>query len=534
MRYINNKLKDRLPFAAEILPILVTSLLPLFFDLSYQINLYMLWEGAYRLSLFQIPYKDFGIPMGIYGWVVPALFFKIFGASLYTLAQTQAFMNILSGLSFRWILINAGTSVWVRFLSIVVFSLTYILGLYWPQYNHTVIIFQLIGLGFLFKYFSVSSHARSWVFLVLSALFLTISFFTKQDAGALVLLIAIFLVSYYCLAQKAILPLLLLTGAVMIFFALNIVPFLNYDFGYWFNYGQLPHYGRISLYDIIRVNMQESRWEKIYFLLVVGIFLYRKKNFGTTVNENLFTLLVLGILTQAMIFQVTSYVPRDNNIFFHAFSIAYILHFLFKLPGFNSWQSITILLIMISIWWSEKTWKYADKFISKILVPSINKEVVSINTYILTPPECNIYANVSAWQLSSREAFRNVRMPATTVSGIEKTIETIHTIKSVKKPRVLNMSELTPLAKEAGYALEQGPLWYHLGVGMFHRELRVILSRIENNYYDVVIFENIPTLNNFYPFEVREALIRKYALAYTFDAPRIVYPGTIEVYLPQK
>ncbi|HNT49855.1 MAG TPA: hypothetical protein PKK67_04665, partial [Cyclobacteriaceae bacterium] len=121
------------------MPIVVTSLLPLFFDLSYQINLYMIWEGAYRLSLNQLPYKDFGIPMGIYGWVMPALFFKMFGASLFTLAKTQAFMNIVSGLSFRWILINVGASAPVRFLCIVIFSLTYILGLYWPQYNHTVI-----------------------------------------------------------------------------------------------------------------------------------------------------------------------------------------------------------------------------------------------------------------------------------------------------------------------------------------------------------------------------------------------------------
>lgn len=534
MLYLNKKINRKIIVTAEVLPLVAASLLPLFFDLSYQINLYMIWEGAYRLSLHQLPYQDFGIPMGVYGWVVPALFFKIFGASLFTLAKTQAFMNLISGISFRWILVNVGASAPVRFLSIVVFSLTYILGLYWPQYNHTVIIFQLVGFGFLFQYFVNPSGKWSWLHLFGCAFFLTISFFTKQDAGAMAVLIAVILVAYYSFTAKTIRPAVWIIGFFTVLFLLNIVPFLSHDFGYWFNYGQPPHYGRISLYDIIRINMQESRWEKIYLVLVLGIYLYRRKTVGTTHLEDLFTLLVLGVLVQAMIFQVTSYVPRDNNIYFHAFGCAYVLFFLFKLPGFTSMVTVSVLLVMIGIWWSEKYWKYADKVVAKVFAPAVNKEVVSINTYIVEPPECNFFANVSQWQLSPVESFKNVRMPASTVAGINKVLETINTIKAEKPPVVLNMSELTPLAKEAGYDLERGPLWYHLGVGMFDRELKTILTKINNNYYDVVIFENIPTLNNFYPFEVREALLKKYSLAYTFDAPRIVYPGTIEVYFPVK
>ena len=38
----------------------------------------------------------------------------------------------------------------------------------------------------------------------------------------------------------------------------------------------------------------------------------------------MFTLLTLGILAEAAIFQVTSYVPEDNNIFFHSFAFVFI------------------------------------------------------------------------------------------------------------------------------------------------------------------------------------------------------------------
>lgn len=532
MLYINNQtLTSRVQLTLELSPIFITALLPVFFDLSYQINLYMIWEGAYRLSLGQLPYRDFGIPMGFYGWVMPALFFKIFGASLFTLAKTQAFMNIVSGLSFRWILKCIGAPSPARFLSIVVFSLTYILGLYWPQYNHTVIIFQFVGFGFMFQYLSNPTTRWSIVHLIACTIFLTIAFFTKQDAGGLAILIAVVIIAYQSFVTKTVKPILITVLSFTTLFLINIVPFVQHDFGYWFNYGQPPHYGRISLYDILRINMEESRWEKIYFVVVIGIYFYRKWNFGTSHLDNLFTLFVLGIMAQAMIFQVTSYVPKDNNIFFHAFFTAYVLFFLFRIERLATLKPVVLLFFMICFWWSEKYWKYADKVVSKVFAPSIKKDVVSINTYILEPAECDFYADVSTWQQSPYKAFQHVRMPTSTVKGIAQTLSLVDQLKPKGQAAVLNMSELTPLAKEAGYPLEAGPLWYHYGVGLFDRELAAILSRIDSHYYDVVIFEDIPTLNNFYPFTVREALQKKYSLRYSFEAPRIVYPGTIEVYV---
>ena len=85
------------------------------------------------------------------------------------------------------------------------------------------------------------------------------------------------------------------------------------------------------------------------------------------------------------------------------------------------------------------------------------------------------------------------------------------------------MSELTPLAKEVPFALEKGsyyPLWYHKGVGMFQKETDMFCDRIKNNYYDLVLFEYIPYLNNFYPFEVRDCLMQYYQKVDVFTAPR--------------
>ena len=96
-------------------------------------------------------------------------------------------------------------------------------------------------------------------------------------------------------------------------------------------------------------------------------------------------------------------------------------------------------------------------------------------------------------------------------------------VKNNKSLKVLNMTELTPLAAEIPFALETGshyPLWFHKGVGMFEKETNMFVDRINNNHYDLVLFEYIPYLNNFYPYKVREALKANYRQVDRFPAPR--------------
>ena len=68
---------------------------------------------------------------------------------------------------------------------------------------------------------------------------------------------------------------------------------------------------------------------------------------------------------------------------------------------------------------------------------------------------------------------------------------------------------------------------------MFNRQAEIYESRIREHYYDLVLFEYIPTLNNFYPFRVRDALRQHYQLVDSFWAPRrgLDTKGEIEVYI---
>ena len=66
---------------------------------------------------------------------------------------------------------------------------------------------------------------------------------------------------------------------------------------------------------------------------------------------------------------------------------------------------------------------------------------------------------------------------------------------------------------------------------MFNKQAEMFESKIANQYYDLVLFENIPSLNNFYPFRVRDSLKMHYRAVDSFPAPRRGdTQGYIEVY----
>src|SRR5580692_4513933 len=103
---------------AEVLVILLLACVPLFIHLPYRVNIFLSWEGAYRMSKGQLPFRDFGTPLGGVYWVIPAIFFKLLGPKMITLVKAQVFINIVSGFAFRSILQSLAVNRGVRLASV--------------------------------------------------------------------------------------------------------------------------------------------------------------------------------------------------------------------------------------------------------------------------------------------------------------------------------------------------------------------------------------------------------------------------------
>src|SRR5215213_9619870 len=166
---ISYQKRTRLFSIFELILIVGLACVPLFISFPFRVNIFLSWEGAYRISEGQVPYRDFGMPLGYMYWVIPAMFFKIFGTQMITLVKAQVLINILSGLAFRSILKSLNVQPGIRLLSVFLYCISFSFFNFWPWYNHTVIVYEMIGLSFLMRY--IFSAKRNWLLLTASALF---------------------------------------------------------------------------------------------------------------------------------------------------------------------------------------------------------------------------------------------------------------------------------------------------------------------------------------------------------------------------
>src|SRR5690606_147385 len=133
-------------------------------------------------------------------------------------------------------------------------------------------------------------------------------FFTKQDIGALGLLINLVLVVVHSFINRNWKYAVVYGGGLLAFFLLNILPFVSYEFGYWFNHGQAPHSSRLRISDIFNELITGSEWIKFYLLVIVIILIRKRffvKEYIAEQKNIVLALLALGILAQATIIQFT-------------------------------------------------------------------------------------------------------------------------------------------------------------------------------------------------------------------------------------
>ena len=544
----------------ELLIIVFLACVPLFIHLPYRVNIFLSWEGAYRMSQGQLPFRDFGIPLGGMYWVIPAIFFKLFGAKMITLVKAQVLINIVAGLSFRSILRSLSVDRAVRLAAVLLFCLSYSFFNFWPWYNHSVIVYELVALAFLCRYLRVDmagAGGRYGLFWLVGAAFFTCcSFLTKQDGGGLAFVVACWVLGVDGLLQRRWKPLLVFAASFLVLLGLIVAPFLSHGFGYWFNHGQPPHSSRVSLFDILSEFFGYSVWIKFYFFLIAVLGFVRWRTWAALRADRAAVLLValtIGILGEAAILQITSYTPPDNNIFFQSFGFACAFSLLTPLLPLRPERPALLLVLSLGVifWWSGSWWNYTQRIVAKFFpkkematVSPTGENVVNKDTYMISRDTVRDIP-MSEWVECELPAFRKISMPAPTVAGIHRLLDMdlIRKYREGRKPgdapgdlKVLNMSELTPLAAEIPYSLERNPqlpLWYHLGVGMFNRQADTFETRIRDHYYDLVLFEYIPTLNNFYPFRVRDTLRLQYSQVDSFPAPRrgAETQGVIEVFV---
>lgn len=516
-----------------VLTAIIISLTPLLMKFPFNINIYLAWEGAYRIFLGQIPSIDFYLPLGFVFWIMPAFFFKIFGPNLYTLIIFQSFVNLLTFFVFGHILRLLKVNYYTIFIAFLVIGLSYILLNFWPWYNNFVFVLQLLSILFILLFRDALTSAKKNLYLVIAAVFSVLAFFTKQDGGGLTILINGVIVAYICIRNKEFKRILLFGVVISIFSLFFVLPFLKSDIAYWFNHGQAPHYSRLNIFTYLNELFKSSQWIKFYSLIILLVLMLKYKSLKELLkyeNDVVFLLLIIGILFEASVIQVTSYIPHYSSFYYHGFAFAYIFSQFDSQKRLYSVVNYSVIVLFIILLWSADTWKYGLRIGKKILPGSLFEEpknVISKDTWLNAND--TVFDNRKDWILSDFKTMKNIYLPPGTVAGMTRLVDKY---KGKDNLKVLNMSELTMLAKEIGYTPLIGhPLWFHKNVAIFDREIAIICKNIHDKEYDLVLFESIPILNEFYPDEINQCLRENYKLIDNFRAPRREYEAKILVYI---
>ena len=516
--------------------------LPMFMDFPFTANIYLTYEGAYRLYLGQVPFRDFGTSVGPGMWLLPAIFFKIFGPFFSSLIKTQVFINIMSGICLRTLLKKLNVSEATIFITLMLFYSTYVITHFWPWYNHSVFFYQVIALLFLVSSFYSNHRFKTLLFICLASFFTVLSFLTKQDGGGFTFLICNALIIFVSIKRRNFKYILIYNVFFAALSAIFIFIFKPFDLFYWFNLGQYPHISRLYFTDILHDFLSKSQLMKFFLfaiLLVLIKELMRFRNveeFIRSKNEKYILLIIItfSVVFESTIIQVTSYFPHVTINYFYAFGMVFILSELEKRKFFDPGKLIYLIfsLLAITVIWSNYYWFYGQKVFPSLSVNSKEETAISkYNQYSIEEDSIK-KAPKTQWVKTGLKSTNNIKFPGESKNGILQLVELSKRFD--KEIRVLNMSQLTFLAYEMDFkpeASSRQPLWYHRGVNVFDREVEFLCDQIRNKEYDIIIFQDIPKLRDYFPHDVFNCAKLYYVKDFVFRSSWTHADSNIEVYV---
>ncbi len=519
--------------------------LPMFIDFPFTANIYLTYEGAYRMYLGQLPFKDFGTSVGPGMWLLPALFFKIFGPFFSSLIKAQVFINVISGVCLRALLKKLNVSEATIFITLMLFYSTYVLTHFWPWYNHSVFFYQIIALLFLVWSFYSIPRYKTLLFIFLASFFTVISFLTKQDGGGFTFLISNAVLIFVSIKRKNIKYIVVYNVFLAALLAIFIFIFKPFNLFYWFNLGQYPHISRLYITDILHDFLSKSQLMKFFLFAILLVLMnelmrYRDvKEFIKSNNEKYIVLIIItfSVIFESTIIQVTSYFPHVTINYFYAFGMVFILNELQKRKFFDPGKLIYFIfsLLAITIIWSNYYWFYGQKVFPSL---SINKKeetaISKYNQYNIVQDTIKKVSQTK-WVKTGLKSTDNIKFPEESKKGILQLVELSKRYN--KEIRVLNMSQLTFLAYEMNFipeASSRQPLWYHRGVNVFDKEVEYLCEQVRKQEYDIIIFQDIPKLRDYFPHDVINCAKNYYSKEFDFRSSWTHSDSLIEVYISNK
>lgn len=438
------------------------------------------FEGAYRLYLGQIPYRDFGTPVGPVSFLIPALFFQLFGPTWSAFHASQLFQNAVLLILIYGILRKLQVRPLVTWLSLASYTFFALVFLTHPWYNISGFMFLAVSAWLAL---GANGASAAWAGAMTGLCILA-----KQDFGVLSFGISAVLVAHRSLCPTALepnsapahllypLPLKRTAGRLIVFgltAAAMVTAFAlltdAQSFQYWFNYGQAPHQLRgLTTKDLLGNSFGTLG------LITGAIGLWK---------NNLKLLLGSMLVTAASVTRTTS-----GLAFTHYYFVAFIPVIVDEL--FTLKIRLKPLLLVLIVYTSYRVMIRPANDLARV-VESIavrQPEHFFFDYRMLTAPTTPFSQDLPSFSPQTQapqetiEALRALKIELESKGGRGRSTSA--------EDRVLNLTELTPVYPETlAVPPRHFPLWFHEKITVFPKEEEQLKKEVAGDRFDAILVQ---------------------------------------------
>ncbi len=464
---------------SDILVIIILSIIILdlqFFGLfgeTFFRDFPIIFEGGYRISLGQLPYQDFYLPLGPVVFYIQAFFNIFLGFNLLSMIIHGFVVSVALAIFFYFI-VRKECNYILSFLFALFFYLSFSGLTFYPFYNQAPYFFLFLNLFLLFMYRKQDFIPKSLYFL--SAVLAVLAFYSKQDAGMLNLFFLFLYFMYNYKAQwKSIFLYYVFPAAILLIGSYALFSLLE-GFNYWFNLGQEPHSMRFAILftprSIFGVITSWKFYVDLFLMVVLGYYILFKKriNNKSTIyplirDKNAIKLLSLIIIisTTTLITQGSSGLTNNSFTMGDPF-IIFLIYILIKenTEFFKNKNKLTIFYFII-VFLLLTTSPFA--VYGQILLNYVNPELGRM------PEGC----------------YKGILMPDPILDGLE----TIRKVIEENDNDFISLTEYTFLYCDYGKEPPKRlPLWFDEGISFFNENVPEIINAIKANNPKVILLQD--------------------------------------------
>tara|TARA_B100001093_G_C26812181_1_gene1008046 strand:+ start:510 stop:2075 length:1566 start_codon:yes stop_codon:yes gene_type:complete len=329
----------------------------------YPIDSFLIYNSGYNVLNGFHPFKDFWSVTGPLLDYIQFFFFFLFDVNWFSYVLHSSFINFLIVIFSFYYFVKSGlqaSSAFIYSLSISILAYP-LIGT--PFVDNHAVIFALISIGYL----NLGIILKRDNFFNYSAIFITLSFLSKQIPSAYILIVELLVILIYVFFANNknfrplinyLLSLVILLALILFFFFINNIPIKNFIIQYLFYPISL---GESRMTEVsFNINNTISQLKFIYFSLfpifLLIFILWKKKNKDNYIKKDLIVL--TSTILMSLLFIYSQIITRNQVFIFFLIPFYLGLSHAYFLKYYNKKFILTLILVLLTV----STLKYHLRF----------------------------------------------------------------------------------------------------------------------------------------------------------------------------